>query len=661
MEVTKGPARQLIPAREWIDKNDIRALTDAGVIITDERRSYSAYFDGRFLTAHDLTRDQNYFLTRQADLGQAGGAGVVHGLMVSMIQGSAVSIEAGHGVTTSGELVVISNSISHLDLINVPEMQRLNSAFGLSQIPIEPLRTRSGLFILALRAVEFTANPIASYPTSIDGSRTVEDGDVIEAVAITLIPYPEEGSRTEVSMRRARMARKIFVEGGSKGVPAGLLPLAVIALDRGVVRWVDSFMVRREVGAEHGNIVGLGFAPRALREAHLLQYEFHLREVVRERAVRGLRFAATEHFLALPAAGQMPAASIDPSDFTQVFFPASVQVDLSIIPEDELPGLIEESLLLPAIDLTLDDEHLTSTSVLALIPVSRQNFQSFQARLSSLQRRLAVAAPDMVSKRLPIEALRLLKMPFATEAIARDLGDDAWRNALSQVSMLWFVRRRNLSYKADLAGNAARVSNADERRIESNLIRSLTNRGQAEAFKNLQATATAPAGAAMVSFLSSPKFERSEILMPAALSALKKESRQGGLDQAAVDRVAANFADPQLGEGLARLEKINPELRDDKIVKKLIDTDQLHKLDRHARRLSDDSLANLAKDVVGGASGAKRRLTKAATLTTAQPRKEINKTALTPGTAAEKARKAPRKKVVAAKAGRRRAPKEDKG
>lgn len=653
MEVTKGPARKLIPAREWIDKNEIRTLTDAGVIITDERRRRPLYFDGRFLAARDLTQDQNYFLTRQADLGQAGGAGVVHGLMVKMVGGSAIGIEAGHGVTTSGELVVIPRNLPRLDLTNIPEMQRLNAAFGLSQIPNEPARTRSGLFVLALRPVEYTANPIASYPTSIDGPRTVEDGDVVEAVAITLIPYSDEGASSEVNMRRARIARKIFVEGGTQGVPAGVLPLAMIALDRGVVRWVDSFMVRREVGAEHGNIVGLGFAPRALREAHLLQYEYQLREVIRERAVRGLRFAASEHFLALPAAGQMPAAAIDVATFTQIFFPASVQVDLSIIPADELPSLIAESLRLPPIDLTLDEEQLASTAVLALIPVSRQDFQSFQSKLDNLPRRLGTAAPDMIAKRPPVEALRLLKVPFAAETVARDIGDDAWRTALSKTSLLWYVRRANLSNKAELAGSATEIFTKDEKKQEAALLKTLETAGFLPTFKRLQASATAYGNAAMFSFLSAPMFGQSQILLQTAIKQLIEASAVAtGLDRAAVQRVAANFADQKLSEGLARFERANPQLAaSPRLIANIVNSGRMQEIATRANGLSDQKLNDLAQEVSGGPPANKRTPTKE---TTKEPTKETTRE---PTKDAAKESAAPSKRTASAQAAARPATK----
>jgi hypothetical protein len=189
------------------------------------------------------------------------GGGVIHGLSVSG-GGTATSIqiERGHGLTSAGEVLVLDETIA-VELTDITEMQRLDAAFGISQIPSEPARNRSGLFIVALRPVEFTANPIASYPTTITGSRSVEDGDIVEAVAVTLVPYLDQSSNIDFLSRRALVAREIFVGRATRGIPSATLPLAMIALDRGVVRWIDQFMVRREVGAEHSNTIGLALHP----------------------------------------------------------------------------------------------------------------------------------------------------------------------------------------------------------------------------------------------------------------------------------------------------------------------------------------------------------------------------------------------------------------
>lgn len=423
-------------------------------LVVDHRRRRPLYFDGRFLAARDLVREQNYFLTRQSDLGRAGGFGVVDGLYVD--RGgtpSSLVITAGHGVTPAGELVVVPSDLA-IELTDVPEIQRLNAAFGLLNRPTEPPRNRTGLFVVALRPVEFSANPIASYPTSVTGQRGVEDGEIVEGAVVTLIPYPDEGPDVTPAMRRARVAHEIFVGGTAKGTAAGALPLAVVSLNRGVVEWVDVFLVRREVGATQADIVGLGFAPRALREAHLLQYEGHLREVLALRQALGQRFAASEYFHALPPAGRMPAACIDPKDFTQIFFPGTVDVDLSIVPEDEVPALVEESLALQPIDLTRTADELDSTAVLVLIPVPRRELRTISSGVASLSRSLKPAAPGMLARRHPLEHLRGLRLPgnFVPLPEPGEAEDAAWRKLLGRGGMLWYVRRRTLHHRADLAG-----------------------------------------------------------------------------------------------------------------------------------------------------------------------------------------------------------------
>jgi hypothetical protein len=59
-----------------------------------------------------------------------------------------------------------------VQLSDLPDEQNLDAQFNLASIPNTPLRTRTGAYVLALRPVEFTANPIVSYPTSIQGTRT---------------------------------------------------------------------------------------------------------------------------------------------------------------------------------------------------------------------------------------------------------------------------------------------------------------------------------------------------------------------------------------------------------------------------------------------------------------------------------------------------------
>src|SRR5947209_15773614 len=102
--------------RTALSVQQVREQTDAGALVMDSRRRRPLYFDGRFLAARDLAREQDYFLQRQADLGRTAGFGVVHGLHVSMktitdsgghvsADNAVLTISAGQGVTPSGELV----------------------------------------------------------------------------------------------------------------------------------------------------------------------------------------------------------------------------------------------------------------------------------------------------------------------------------------------------------------------------------------------------------------------------------------------------------------------------------------------------------------------------------------------------------------------------
>jgi hypothetical protein len=453
--------------REVIDQDERERLAASNTLFVDTRRRRPKYFDGRFLTARDLTRDQTYFLTRQADLGRSIGAGVVNGLMVEE-GGTATSlhIQPGLGVTPGGEIVSIPARLT-LDLADIPSAQRLNAALGLSLRPLDPARSRTGLFVLALRPVEFTANPIASYPTSITGPRSVEDGEIIEATAATLIPFPDEGDASEWDRRRSRVARQVFVERAMRGLPAGVLPLAMVAVDRNIIQWLDPFLVRRELSVWQGEVLGLGLGTKALRYAHVQQYEAHLQDIVRDRGTRGQRFAAADHFLALPPVGHLPLAAIDLTEFSQIYFPPEIEVELSVIPDDEVPVLLDESLTLPPIDLTLTEGEQDSTSVLILVPVDRTRLDELKARLTTVRRPFKVAAPGLVAKRLPLELLQGLRLPRVVLPTVPPANpqDSAWREAVQLAAdagtgLLWYVRRRNLTISAESAGSA--VSPAGE-------------------------------------------------------------------------------------------------------------------------------------------------------------------------------------------------------
>jgi len=448
------------PRRSLVEDAERDRLQDAGGLVVDARRKRPRYFDGRFLAARDLTNDQQYTLTRQADLGRAAGWGTVEGLMVTPgARATEVRIGAGLGVTPAGETVLLPSAVT-VDLLDLRTSQLLDAHLGLRRKRTALSRARTGAFVLALRPVEYTANPRRGYPTDVQGDRRTEDHDIVEATAITLVPWPQEYAGGADAVRR-QLVRDIFVTQSGRGLKADLLPLAMVYLDGVAVRWIDPHLVRRPIGAEQGDVLGLGLIPRAVRNAHIRQYGTQLREIV--ASAGGRRIVAAQHFDAIPPVGEVPVSSIDPKGFSQGFFPAAIDVDLSLIPEDELPGLVEESLMLPPIDLHAPDVELTGVSVLILVPVERSRFREFKKALATVRRPLLSRVGRLPVVRTPLLALSRLKLPqMRAEVEAQtppETESSAWTAVFGHTvqnigssGLLWYARRRNLNYRAEIEG-----------------------------------------------------------------------------------------------------------------------------------------------------------------------------------------------------------------
>lgn len=452
--------------RDLIGEAEARALQQAGVLALDPERALPLWFDGRFLTARDLNREQNYFLARQTAIGRAVGRGVIEGLEVTMDPNDAarLTIGAGQGIAFDGNHIIAPQPIT-VNLGDLAVQDAINAALGLSATPAAPMRSRSGLFVLSLRAVEYTANDVASFPTTPNGARSLTHGDRIEAAAVTLTPYAAVDTAADAAEARTQAATRIFLGLEPLGTPGNALPLAMIALRIGAIEWIDPHLVRRELIAARRDFLGLGLGRDQLRLAHFNQYQAALDDVVTAYRDRGAppRFAAEQHFRILPAAGPMPAACIDPAAQTQSFFPGEVEVELSIIPEDELPALIDDSFELPPLDLSQPAAMRDSLSVMILAPMPRQLIRAQIAALGALRRPLRPTTVLGQSSRKPIEKLRNMRISLAEVAASLDASPEpatqAWAALVRSLTgtlgasgapYLWYVRRRTLRENVDL-------------------------------------------------------------------------------------------------------------------------------------------------------------------------------------------------------------------
>ena len=551
--------------RELIGLNEYQQMAERGVIITDDRRRRPLWFDGRFLDAAALKSEQNYFLGRQADIARVAGHGVLEGLQVSLDEARArsIKISSGQGMTAAGARVLLDDEIK-VDLADVAETQRLDARFGVAEIPRQSAYNRSGLYILALRPVEFTGVPIASYPTSINAERTLEDGQIIEATALTLIPYPVQASRVELQQRRQQAAREIFVDGNEPGTEQNVLPVAMMALNLGVIEWLDMHMVRREIGIQPQGRFGLGLASHALQQAYLNQYYDHLVQILAQNPGTANTISAADYFSTLPAVGPMPASAINPGDLSQAYFPPEMDVELSIIAEDELPALIDDSLTLPPIDLTVGEDQLESTSVLALIPLARAKIPALTLALKSLQRSLGATAPGRLAQRKPLYALQQLKLRRQPELFAagRLQSDQTqWKQLLQDVDIIWYVRRRNIASATPYSASTVALIR-DEMPIEAAVADRFKALGASRLLTEIKRKSTASANAEMINLFSAPKLLVGSPI--AARAAISEISKLDTVDRAALLKISERYSADNFGNGINRLEALNPELTSSK-------------------------------------------------------------------------------------------------
>ncbi len=654
------PTKSSNPSKETIDETERLDLIERGTLIPSDQ-TRPLYFDGRFLKAADLISEQTYFLKRQATLNSANGFGVVRGLEVTQkVSGSGanrseaafeVKIAAGSGVTPNGESVVIESDFD-VNLADATRIAMFDAALGIeektpdSANAEDPIRLQTGVFILGLRLVEYKTGSVPSYPTSNSGLATetirTQKGEIVEAAAVTLVRYGNLG----VNGVRSRIAGDIFSGKTIPQEPANLLPLAMVALEANAIKWVDNFLVRRELGNVASGPLGLRTLPRALRSAHLQQYNQQLSEELGEELGQSGStrqssggFSAKSYFDLLPATGRLPKSAINTTDFSQTYFPAEISVQLTAVPTDEIAALVEDSLVLPPIDLRANAAELESLSLLLVIPMTRQALTSFKRSLTTaeqtpapsptpsifqptlpirstvLRRPIKLASPGLIAKRLPLEKLYALSRRRLAVLSPVNAVDNLWSTALNEASELWYVRQRNIPYQSEIIGTAVPLT-GDDAAVESRVSDRIGELNLGSRFNDIQNNTGIFARGEVVSLLASPQISRSNLLLRSAIRDLEAvptnepsdsdstESTARPIDRADVLRVAERFGDPRLGEGLSRLESIAPAIRENEaVVNILAESGDVVALDRVSRTLSPNELNTFSRELTNLAQG----------------------------------------------------------
>lgn len=363
------------------------ASTRLGQALTQDSVRAVNFFNGRLLTAGDLSRDQDARRLADARVGAAMGSGIAWGLEVhpaaSGVAGE-VDVASGLAISLSGRALHVATSVT-LTLvqppIDAPDTSGSTRDFG-------PCRTAGGsgsgsyvvgdgLFLLVLSPIDQPDGFAPVLALEAINTRCAQDL-VLEASQLRLIRLPQDAlnnvtgsGANDIARLRNRMAYDCFgaqdrrlqhrephlganraASTAQHGAGLGLLdrlltdrvlsrcdvPLALIYMIGRQVAFLDTAAVRRRVAAQpatHAWSAWLGERLQSQAEAQMLQFQSHCADTP---AI--LQQPATQALDWLPPAGVLPGAT----DWAR-FFGARRPARLVPLSEADAPAVLQQALL----------------------------------------------------------------------------------------------------------------------------------------------------------------------------------------------------------------------------------------------------------------------------------------------------------------------------
>lgn len=367
-----------------------RTHTLLGEALTRDSVRAVHFFNGRLLTASDLSRDQAARRQADAQVGAATGSGIAWGLEVNAAGPASdadslgvVTIEPGLAVALSGQALKLSQRIS-LSLIQPPvdtsDTGGLTGTFGpCAGATASTYVAGDGLLLLTISPIDV---PEGFAPVlALESVNTRCARDVIaEGVQLKLLPIPggtlTGTTATALAQLRNRIAHECLgstLLRQSHRLPAsttprataiaahghGLLdrmlaerslgpcdvPLALVCLVGRELKFVDGASVRRRIAAQTASVQGaawLGERLQGTAEARFLQFQEQLADTPAIASA-----AATVHLSWLPPAGLLP-----PGTDWRRFFADRAPARETPLAAADAPGVLQRALAEDAIDLT---------------------------------------------------------------------------------------------------------------------------------------------------------------------------------------------------------------------------------------------------------------------------------------------------------------------
>lgn len=388
-------------------------MTKLAEAILDRRVQSPNYFQGRLLTASDLTAERNAHLARQRMLGRAIGQGVVEGLWVEKDISSAadeptVVISAGFAINTEGQLLSLEEdqSLALSEALGEEDAEAETCLFKPCDPPeIEAVPTGDGFYLLVMSptsrfeekapmsslqrdqaspscgrkwAVPGVRFRVQSFdPLNVPGmSDTTRDAledlvvDVPDSAALSrlrnLVAHLCFGSE-EISTHTAdpwatENGDPLLTGYGTVDYLRGLdvltscdVPLALIYWSGNGLEIVDCWAVRRRPTAMPLSAEWPSLSAHRLRaenEARLFQFQDHLSSLLNSAAAPSV-LEARDYFRFLPAAGLLPLVTTTRVGFTAESFFNGVphREPTEFINGEQLRSILDQSWNYAPVDL----------------------------------------------------------------------------------------------------------------------------------------------------------------------------------------------------------------------------------------------------------------------------------------------------------------------
>ena len=246
----------------------LNARLNQVIAVEGEPRSF--FFNGRLLSAEDLSREQQARDGAERRLARLIGCGVAEGLTVTTGAGSVLHIAAGLGVTPSGAVIDIGNL--DLDLSSAGRGASF-SGFGNCAAGLAEGQPLAGLYLLTLTPVWAGQGRAATLLGEVGAcnrrteqpavrARLVEVQAPLGLAAVSLrnelavaLLSPGQGLTAVAETARVGwwMRQRVGAGAAAPGLTADELPLALLQIDaKAVPLWIDTDSARRRLAPPPG-------------------------------------------------------------------------------------------------------------------------------------------------------------------------------------------------------------------------------------------------------------------------------------------------------------------------------------------------------------------------------------------------------------------------